>query len=311
MTWSVGGLIRAGSANSENDTGFMRFSLIVPTLDRPDDLKLFLTGMTHQTCQNFEVIVVDQSGRNLYEDVIAEFSERFPLRHIRIDVRKCRYACVVGAQAASGEIIAFPDDDCIYLPDTLSRVEEKFRTTPALGFLTGGVLNFDGVRTKMGRWLKKSAWLNSTNIWFGLIEFNLFIRREWYEKAGGFDPEMGPGTYFVAAEGQDLGLRLLAAGAQGYFDRELLVRHPDKPDTVRLSRALGYARGMGYVLRKNNTPYRMVGVFFMRPLGGVVLSLLKGQRETAAYYWRMLTGRLQGYFAPQAESARKQQKITH
>ncbi len=278
----------------------MRFSLIVPTLDRPVDLGNFLEGLVHQSFSDLEVIIVDQSGSDLYDQVIETYSRHLSLLHIRSNVRKCRYACAVGAAQASGDIIAFPDDDCIYRPDTLSRVDRHFRADPELGFLTGAVVNCQGSRTRTGRWLKRSTWLNKNTIWTGLIEFNMFIRRDLYEKTGGFDPNMGPGCYFVAAEGQDLGLRLLQSGARGYFDTDLLVMHPDKSEIVGRKRARSYARGMGYVLRKNNASLPLVATFAIRPLGGVFLSLLRGRPAQARYYLSTLAGRIEGYFSAAA-----------
>lgn len=275
----------------------MRFSLVVPTLNRPDSLKMFLEGLIGQPFTDLEVIIVDQSGSDLYDQVVEEFSSRLCLRHIRSDVRRCRYACAVGAAHAIGDIIAFPDDDCVYRPDTLTRVDGHFRDDPELGFLTGAVINFEGSRTRMGRWLQKSAWLNQKTIWTGLIEFNMFIRRDLYEAVGGFDIDMGPGCDFVAAEGQDLGLRLLRSGARGYFDSDLLVMHPDKPDDVKRDRARSYARGMGYALRKNNASAGLVAIFMIRPFGGILLSLLRGMPGYAGYYLRMLAGRIEGYFS--------------
>ncbi|GBR09317.1 glycosyltransferase family 2 protein [Acetobacter oeni] len=281
----------------------MRFSLVIPTLNRPDSLEIFLDGLCQQSFTDLEVIIVDQSGSNLYDNVIGEYASRLPLLHIRSDIRQCRYACAVGAAQASGDIIAFPDDDCLYLPDTLSHVDEAFRKNPDLGFLTGSVINCEGHKTRMGRWLQKSTKLNQKNIWIGLIEFNMFIRRDLYNAVGGFDTAMGPGCRFVAAEGQDLGLRLLRSGANGYFDADLLVMHPDKSDEVGRSRARSYGRGMGYALRKNEAPLSLVMIFFIRPLGGLVLNQFRRRSDYGAYYLRVLAGRVEGYFSKAASEA--------
>ncbi|MCH4092431.1 glycosyltransferase family 2 protein [Acetobacter sp.] len=283
----------------------MRFSLVIPTLDRPGDVRAFLDALTRQTFHDLEVILVDQSGGDIYDSVVADFSKVLPVRHIRIDVRKCRYACIVGASHATGDIIAFPDDDCLYLPDTLEQVDASFRKNPSLGLLTGVVLNQHGRPSQMGRWLTTSARLNENNIWTGLVEFNMFIRRAAYEAVGGFDANMGPGCRFVAAEGQDLGLRLLAHGVGGYFDTRLQVVHPDKPTGVNLMRARSYARGMGYALRKNAAPWSVLLKFVVRPVGGIFFNILKGDRNAMLYHAYVLLGRIEGYYSSAARLAAK------
>lgn len=277
----------------------MRFSLIVPTLDRPAEVEAFMQGLDRQIFRDFEVILVDQSGTDLYEDIVARYSRKWPVKHVRSDVRKPRHACNLGARQAVGEIIAFPDDDCIYEPDTLERVNAYFRKTGDQGFITGAVLNLDGTPTAMGRWLKESQPLNRHSIWTGLIEFNFFMPRDLFEQVGGFDENLGPCTSFGSCEGPDLALRLMSVGAHGYHDRSLLVRHMDKSSTLSGSRAYDYGTGMGYVLRKNHASVRTVLTFFIRPLGGTLLSLLRRKRDWATYYFRTLQGRLAGYFSRQ------------
>lgn len=278
----------------------MRFSLVVPTLNRQFEVEAFMQGLDRQTFRDFEVILVDQSRTDLFDEIVARYSHKWPVKHVRSDIRKPRHGCNLGARQAVGEIIAFPDDDCIYEPDTLERVDAYFRKTGNQGFITGAVLNLDGAPTAMGRWLKQSQPLNRSNIWTGLIEFNFFMPRDLFEQVGGFDENLGPGTSFGSCEGPDLALRLMSLGVNGYHDRSLLVRHTDKSSTVNGSRAYDYGTGMGYVLRKSHASMRTVLTFFIRPLGGALLSLLRRKSDQAAYYFRTLLGRLTGYFSREA-----------
>ena len=281
----------------------MRFSLVISTLARPVEVEAFLQGLEKQTYKDFEVILVDQSRSNIYDDIVERYSAKWPLKHLRPDISGLRYARNFGASVAVGDIIAFPDDDCIYEPDTLERVNAYFCQTDDTGFITGAVLNFDGAPTTMGRWLTRSQNLNQHNIWTGLIEFNFFIPRQMFEKIDRFDENLGIGAPYGAAEGPDLALRLMAAGSQGYHDRTLLVRHMDKPTTLSGERAYDYGTGMGYVLRKNHAALKTVATFFIRPFAGVCLSLIRRQSEKAAYYFKTLQGRLSGYFCRAASEA--------
>ncbi|MQR99854.1 glycosyltransferase family 2 protein [Gluconobacter aidae] len=281
----------------------MRFSLVVPTLNRQVEVEAFMQGLDRQTFRDFEVILVDQSGADIFDEIVARYSRKWPVKHVRSDVRKPRHACNLGARQAVGKIIAFPDDDCIYEPDTLERVDAYFRKTGNQGFITGAVLNLDGAPTAMGRWLEKSQILDRHTIWTGLIEFNFFMPRDLFEQVGGFDENLGPCTPFGSCEGPDLALRLMSAGVHGYHDRNLLVRHMDKSSALNGSRAYDYGTGMGYVLRKNHASLRTVLTFLIRPLGGTLLSLLRRKSDQAAYYFRTLQGRLAGYFSREGRQA--------
>ncbi|MBF0888682.1 MULTISPECIES: glycosyltransferase family 2 protein [Gluconobacter] len=281
----------------------MRFSLVVSTLARPAEVEAFMQGLEKQTFKDFEVILVDQSQSDIYEDLVARYSAKWPLKHLRPEINGLRYARNFGANLAVGDLIAFPDDDCIYEPDTLERVNAYFRKTDDTGFITGAVLNLDGAPTAMGRWLRKSQNLNKHNIWTGLIEFNFFMPRNTFEKINGFDEDLGIGAPFGSAEGPDLALRLMAVGSKGYHDRALLVRHMDKPPTLNRERAYDYGIGMGYVLRKNRAALKTVMTFFIRPFGGICLSIIRRRSEMTAYYFKMLQGRLSGYFCQAASDA--------
>lgn len=281
----------------------MRISLVISTLARPVEVEAFMQSLEKQTYKDFEVILVDQSKSHIYDDLVSRYSTKWPLKHLHPDISGLRYARNFGASVAVGDLIAFPDDDCIYEPDTLERVNTYFCKTGDKGFLTGAVLNLDGAPTTMGRWLTSSQKLNQHNIWTGLIEFNFFMPRTMFEKIGRFDENLGIGAPFGAAEGPDLALRLMAAGSQGYHDRALLVRHTDKPATLNGERAYDYGTGMGYVLRKNHAALKTVATFFIRPFGGVCLSLLRRQSEKTAYYFKVLQGRLAGYFCRAASEA--------
>lgn len=281
----------------------IRFSLVVPTLNRQKEVEDFMKGLEQQTFTDFEVILVDQSGTDLYEDIVARYSQKWPLQHIRCDVRKPRYACNLGARYASGEIISFPDDDCIYQPDTLARVDEHFRQNPSLGFVTGAVLNLDGKPTEMGRWLTSSQPLTRDTVWTGLIEFNFFMQKKFFDQVDGFDANLGPGCPYGSCEGPDLALRLMSKGARGWHDRSLLVRHMDKSVTINGERAFAYGMGMGYVMRKNHASVKMTAKVLIRSFGGMIISLLRRRSDLTTYYWNTLKGRFSGYFCLAASKA--------
>jgi hypothetical protein len=112
---------------------------------------------------------------------------------------------------------------------------------------------------------------------------------------------MGPGSPFGSAEGNDLVCRAMAAGLHARFDSELRILHPDKRlSDVAVERAERYGRGLGFALRRHGAPLATRLTFLVRPIGGVVASLLRGRMHEAAYYAMTFRGRLAGMMAPEA-----------
>ncbi|MBB2201005.1 glycosyltransferase family 2 protein [Gluconacetobacter tumulisoli] len=281
----------------------MRFSLIVPTLGRTDEVRALLLSLTRQAVRSFEIIIVDQNEDSRLDPVIAEFAGHLTILHLRSAVRLCNHARNLGARHATGDIITFPDDDCEYTPDVLMQVDQFFRNDPGIGFLTGSVILPGGIPGRSGRWLKHDSDIDTQTVWTCLIEFNLFIRRTIFDAVGGFDETLGPGTRFGSGEGQDLALRMLSHGKSGHYIHRLRIIHPDKPVALNVSRAFPYGLGMGRVMRKNRCDLPTVARFLLRPIGGALVNFAKFDFPIARYYVMTFFGRLAGYRAPSPAGA--------
>jgi hypothetical protein len=64
-------------------------------------------------------------------------------------------------------------------------------------------------------------------------------------------------------------------------------------------RAVGGRDGasIGYILRKHGYPIATVGKMLIRPLGGALVALARGDWERAAYHVATLRGRVRGYWS--------------
>jgi hypothetical protein len=196
--------------------------------------------------------------------------------------------------------VTFPDDDCLYPPGVLDRVDAAFAASPALAVLTGPAASPAG-GLGSGRWRAESGAIDLSTVWTSVIEFNIFLRREHALSLGGFDEGMGPGSPFGSAEGNDLVCRAMAAGLHARYDSDLRILHPDKRlSDVAVERAERYGRGLGFALRRHGAPLATLSTFLVRPLGGVGASLLRGRMHEAGYYWMTVRGRLAGMMAPEA-----------
>jgi hypothetical protein len=217
-------------------------------------------------------------------------------------VRNANHARNLGLRHTRGEIVTFPDDDCLYPHGVLDRVDTAFAASPALAVLTGPAASPEG-GLGSGRWRTESGAIDLANVWTSVIEFNLFLRRATALSLGGFDEGMGPGSRFGSAEGNDLVCRAMAAGLHARYDADLRIIHPDKRlSDVAVARAESYGRGLGFALRRHGAPASAWLAFLVRPLGGVAVSLLRGRMHDAAYYFMTWRGRLAGAWASEART---------
>lgn len=277
----------------------MRFSLIVATLGRVAELESFLLSLEVQSLTDFEVIIVDQNDDDRLGPVVEHFAGRMKIKWLKSSVRNSSHARNLGIGAATGEIITFPDDDCLY-PDTiLSQVDRAFSLDPELAGLVGPAISPSGALGS-GRWHRQSGAPDMRTIWTSVIEFNMFLRTEWVDRAGGFDEELGVGAPFGSGEGVDLVIRIMNAGGKLFYDFGIRVIHPDKSlSKEAVMRAYRYGTGLGRVLRKHRrrTALPTIMNFALRPAGGMALHMLRANFMSAQYYLQTLRGRLAGFRA--------------
>lgn len=271
----------------------IRFSLVMATRGRTTEIAEFLDSVRVQGRDDAEVIVVDQNGDDRLVPLLAPYGSL--VTHLRSAIANANHARNLGLRAARGDLVGFPDDDCIFPAGTLGRVAASFDADPALMVLTGPAASPEG-GLGSGRWRAEGGAIDAATVWTSVIEFNLWLRRPVALALGGFDEDMGPGTPLGSAEGNDLVMRAIHAGHAARYDAALRVVHPDKRlSDVAVARAQLYGRGLGFALRRHGVGLGVWLPFAIRPLGGVVVSLLKLRPRDAAYYAMTFAGRAAGF----------------
>jgi GT2 family glycosyltransferase len=274
----------------------MRFSLVTATLGRTEEVRALLVSLTLQTFTDFELIIVDQNDDDRLLPILTAFPA-LNIRHLRCPVQALSLARNRGFDRCVGTIVAFPDDDCLYRPETLALVNACFAADPSLALLSGPAISSEGTLSS-GRWLASGGPITLATVWTAVIAFNLFIRRDLVAEVGGFDLALGVGARFGSAEDTDLAIRVLQAGGKGVFNPSLQVVHPDKRLTqAAVARAFSYGTGLGRVLRKHRVPRLVLLQFFIRPMGGMLWSLMRLRLLHVRYYGKTLLGRMTGYLA--------------
>lgn len=118
-------------------TQLVDFSVIIPTYNRPEQLRACLGALAQQTYlqSRFEVIVVNDGGSDLTA-VVDPFRQALTISLITQANSGPGPARNRGALAAQGQFLAFTDDDCLPRRDWLQQLFEQCQRTPQA--LVGG-----------------------------------------------------------------------------------------------------------------------------------------------------------------------------
>lgn len=112
-----------------------RFSVIIPAYNSETTLACAIDSVLAQSYPAHEIIVIDDGSSDGTSGIAARYGAK--LRYIRQDNAGVSSARNHGAQAATGDWLAFLDADDWYYPDRLRLHAEWIQQDPTLDFLTG------------------------------------------------------------------------------------------------------------------------------------------------------------------------------
>jgi glycosyltransferase involved in cell wall biosynthesis len=273
----------------------LRFDLVTATVDRTAPLEALLASLENQTHTAFRLVVVDQNADDRVQALL-HAHPRLDVLHLRSQrgLSRARNAALPRLDA---DLVAFPDDDCLYGPDLLARVAARFATDGGLDGLTGRAVDADGKADPS--WREDSAALDPSNLWNRVISFTIFLRRSVVAGVGLFDERLGlgSGTPWSSGEELDYVLRAVRSGARVVYDPAVTVTHARRRYTSSELRAVGLRDGasVGWLLRRHGYGGRTTARMLLRPVGGIGASLARGDLARASFHAATLRGRVRGY----------------
>ena len=291
--------------------GPLSISLVLCTVGRDHEMARCVNSIIAQNYEILEVVIVDQSGGNSIDPYAERLRAYCRVEHLRTPKLGCSGARNLGARYTTGEVIAFPDDDCWYPPGLLAEIDDRLRFDPALDGLTGVSVFADG-NPGTGRFSNAACWVQRSNIWTTAISFTIFLRRRVLEQIGGFDEALGTGsnTCLQAGEETDYMVRACDAGFHIWFDPQIKVGHPQS-DTTSYdgSKLFQYGLGMGYVARRHGLPAQQTAALLVRPILGAGLFSLRGRFRAARFHAIVALGRARGFFGAAAVNRKLGRKL--
>jgi GT2 family glycosyltransferase len=282
-----------------------QLSVAISTRDRPDALERCLEALAAGDVMPTEVIVVDQSSNDATRLIIEKCRRStMSITYIRQEPLGLAVSQNTALAHATCPIIAVIDDDCVADREWLATIEQAFASPDGLGAVTGRVLPLDSQGERVYPVASRTSTVRrdfsgKTLPWAVGGGNNFAVRREWFNRVGGCDERLGPGSPGEGGMDMDLFYRLLRAGARIRYEPEALVYHERQSKAGRIARRPMYGHGMGACcalrLREGDVyALRLLGhwLFFRtRLLAG---ALLRRQWMTLYEEWLMLRGSVRG-----------------
>ncbi len=246
------------------------FTVVICTRDRADQLRQALTSVLALDYPSFDVIVVDNASatgetRRLIEQ---EFADRVVL--VTEPVPGLASARNAGLRSATGEYVAYTDDDVLVDAHWLSGLADGFARGDEVDCVTGLVPSGE-LRTPVQAYFDdRVSWsrnivprtftLSAPPADLPLFPFavgaygtgaNFALRRSAALAMGGFDTAFGVGTRTGGGEDLDAFTRVLLRGGAVVVEPSAVVWHRHRADLAGLERqAWGYGVGLGAWLTK-------------------------------------------------------------
>lgn len=108
----------------------MRFSVIIPVFNRPDELRELLVSLTKQTYPNVDVLVVEDGSTSKADGVVAEFTSDLTIRYFYKENSGQGFSRNYGFERATGDYYVVFDSDAVVPSTYFERVAAHLKTEP-------------------------------------------------------------------------------------------------------------------------------------------------------------------------------------
>lgn len=210
----------------------MKYSIIVPVYNRPDEVDELLGSLVDQTEKDFEVIIVEDGSSVTCEKVCNGYKATLDIHYFMKENSGPGQSRNYGVARAKGEYVIILDSDVVLPPGYIESVSDELEKAPADAFggpdkahssftdiqkaISYSMTSFfttGGIRGSKKKKLDK----------FYPRSFNMGVRRDVYNKLGGF-------SKMRFGEDIDFSIRIFKAGCKCRLFPESWVWHKRRTD---------------------------------------------------------------------------------
>ena len=231
----------------------MRYSIIVPVFNRPDEVDELLESLSSQTLMDFEVVIVEDGSQIPCKDVCDKYANILDLHYYFKENSGPGQSRNYGVERAQGEYVIILDSDAVTPPGFMQAIDDELKRQPtdawggpdaahesfsdiqkAISYAMTSFFTTGGIRGGKKQLDKK----------FYPRSFNLGVRREVYQQLGGFTTERFS-KMSLYGEDIDFSLRIYKNGYSCRLFPEAWLWHKRRTDFRKFWRQVynsGYAR---------------------------------------------------------------------
>ena len=267
----------------------MKYSIIVPVFNRPDEVDELLESLCHQEVKDFEVIIVEDGSKKPCKDVCDKYADILDLHYYFKENSGPGQSRNYGAERANGEWLIVLDSDVVlpngYLTAVDSAISHQTSNIDAFGgpdashpsftpvqkaisysmtsfFTTGGIR---GGKAKLDKFYPRS--------------FNMGIRQDVYLQLGGF-------AKMRFGEDIDFSYRIVEAGYRPRLFPNAWVWHKRRTDFKKFFRQV-YNSGIARINLEKRHPGTMKLVHLLPTvftIGVIALILISAVGRALMHY---------------------------
>ena len=112
----------------------MKYSIIIPVYNRPDEADELLNSLTRQTLKDFEVVIVEDGSTLPCKDVAEKYADKLDIQYLTKQNGGPGPARNYGVEHSKGEYVLILDSDCVLPEGYISAVDRELAANPCDAF---------------------------------------------------------------------------------------------------------------------------------------------------------------------------------
>lgn len=227
----------------------MMFSIIIPVYNRPDEVDELLESLTRQTVKDFEVVIVEDGSKVPCRDVCEKYEAKLDIQYFAKPNSGPGQSRNYGVERAKGEYVLILDSDVVLPEGYIAAVSAELEREPADAFGGPDSAHSSFTDTQKAISYSMTSFFTTGGIRGGKKKldkfyprsFNMGVRRDVYERLGGF-------SKMRFGEDIDFSIRIFKAGCRCRLFPEAWVWHKRRTDLKKFFRQV-YNSGIARINR--------------------------------------------------------------
>ena len=265
----------------------MKYSIIVPVYNRPDEVDELLQSLCEQTVKDFEVIIVEDGSINPCKDVCSKYAGILSLHYYAKENSGPGQSRNYGAERANGKYVIILDSDVVLPSGYLQAIEEELAQQPCEAFGGPDAAHPDFTPVQKAISYSMTSFFTTGGIRGGKAKldkfyprsYNMGVRHDVYLELGGF-------SKMRFGEDIDFSYRIVEAGYKPRLFPEAWVWHKRRTDFRKFFRQV-YNSGIARINLEKRHPGTMKLVHLLPTaftVGVIALILISAVGRALMHY---------------------------